>query len=377
MTAKQRILASPEVEIHSYLRAEEERSLADDVLDGLTRPFKELPPKHLYDARGSVLFDAICEQPEYYPTRTETAILRERGDEIAAATGAVELVELGAGSVDAKTRALLDALAQAGTLRRYVPVDVSETTVRASARKLVDEHPGLEVHGIVGDVERHLEHLPQPIGPRVLAFLGGTVGNFLPGARRRFLRDLAGRLGPDDHLLLGTDLVKDPARLVAAYDDDAGITARFNANVLSVLNRELDADFDPSCFAHVAHWDADRECIEMRLRSLVSQTAKLAAIDLKIGFERDEEMRTEISTKFRRGGIEAELAAAGLRLAHWWTDRAGDFALSLSFPARRLDAYGTLPRSSVMTCSQVLWVSATTKRKVPFFRETTKGAPAV
>ena len=332
MTAKQRILASPEVEIHSYLRAEEERSLADDVLDGLTRPFKELPPKHLYDARGSVLFDAICEQPEYYPTRTETAILRERGDEIAAATGAVELVELGAGSVDAKTRALLGALAQAGTLRRYVPVDVSETTVRASARKLVDEHPGLEVHGIVGDVERHLEHLPQPIGPRVLAFLGGTVGNFLPGARRRFLRDLAGRLGPEDHLLLGTDLVKDPAVLEAAYNDAAGVTAAFNRNVLTVMNRELRADFDVDAFEHVAFFDRDREWVDLRLRALTRQWVNVRALDLAIDFRAREEMRTEISTKFTRERLQGDLAAAGLHLAHWLTDPDGLYAVTLARP---------------------------------------------
>jgi len=330
MTAKQRILASPEVEIHSYLRAEEERSLADDVLDGLTRPFKELPPKHLYDARGSVLFDAICEQPEYYPTRTETAILRERGDEIAAATGAVELVELGAGSVDAKTRALLDALAQAGTLRRYVPVDVSETTVRASARKLVDEHPGLEVHGIVGDVERHLEHLPQPIGPRVLAFLGGTVGNFLPGERRRFLRDLAGRLGPDDHLLLGTDLVKDPAVLEAAYNDAAGVTAAFNRNVLTVMNRELRADFDVDAFEHVAFFDREREWIEMRLRASEPQHVRVEALDLEVAFAAREEMRTEISAKFTPQRLRGDLAAAGMELVEMFTDPDGLFAVSLA-----------------------------------------------
>ena len=331
MTAE-KTLAPPEVEIHSYLRAEEERSLADDVLDGLTRPFKELPPKHLYDAHGSALFDAICQQPEYYPTRTETAILRERGGEIAAATRAAELVELGAGSVDSKTRALLDALAGAGTLRRYVPVDVSETTVRASARELVAVHPRLAVHGIVGDVERHLEHLPQPAGPRVLAFLGGTVGNFLPGARRRFLRELEGRLGPEDHLLVGTDLVKDPALLEAAYNDAAGKTAAFNLNVLTVMNRELRADFDVDAFEHVAFYDRDREWIDLRLRALTRQWVNLPVLDLAIDFRAREEMRTEISTKFTRERLEGDLAAAGLELAHWLTDPQGLYAVSLARP---------------------------------------------
>ncbi|HEV2752473.1 MAG TPA: L-histidine N(alpha)-methyltransferase, partial [Solirubrobacteraceae bacterium] len=268
------------IDVRSYLRAEEERTLADDVLDGLTRPFKELPPKHLYDARGSELFDLICEQPEYYPTRTETAILRERGDEIAATARAAELVELGAGSVDTKTRALLSALSDAGTLMRYVPVDVSESTVRASAAVVAGEHPDVAVHGLVGDVERHLDHLPDPVGPRVLAFLGGTVGNFLPGARRRFLRDLAGRLQAEDHLLIGTDLVKDPAVLEAAYNDAAGVTAAFNQNVLTVMNRELGATFDLEAFEHVAFFDRDRQWIDIRLRALVRQWVDVPALDL-------------------------------------------------------------------------------------------------
>ena len=327
-----RTQAPIQVEIRSYLRAEEERSLADDVLDGLTRPFKELPPKHLYDAHGSALFDAICEQPEYYPTRTETAILRARGDEIAAATLAAELVELGAGSVDTKTRALLGALAAAGTLRRYLPVDVSETTVRASAHEVAAEHPGLAVHGMVGDVERHLDHLPPPAGPRMLAFLGGTVGNFLPGARRRFLRDLAARLGPDDHLLVGTDLVKDPAVLEAAYNDTAGKTAAFNRNVLTIMNRELSADFDLDNFEHVAFFDRDREWIDLRLRALARQWVNVPALDLAIDFRAREEMRTEISTKFTRERVEGDLAAAGLHLAHWLTDPDELYAVSVARP---------------------------------------------
>lgn len=331
MTADPTLVPS-EIEICSYLRVEEERSLADDVLDGLTRPFKELPPKHLYDAHGSALFDAICEQPEYYPTRTETAILLERGGEIAAATQAAELVELGAGSVDTKTRALLAALAGTGTLRRYVPVDVSESTVRASAQDVVAEHPGLAVHGIVGDVERHLDHLPRPAGPRLVAFLGGTVGNFLPGARRRLLRDLAGRLGPHDHLLVGTDLVKDPAVLEAAYNDAAGRTAAFNRNVLTIMNRELGADFDLDTFEHVAFFDRDREWIDLRLRALARQWVNVPALDLAIDFRAREEMRTEISTKFTRERLDGDLAAAGLQLAHWLTDPDELYALSVARP---------------------------------------------
>jgi len=232
----QQPLAEASIRIDSHLDGTHERSLADDVLDGLTRPFKELPPKHFYDARGAELFDQICDLPEYYPTRVERAILEERAEELARLTGAVELVELGSGTA-AKTRVLLDALYAAGTLERYIPVDVTESMVRDSARALTNEYPGLRVHGVIGDFERHLDRVPPAAGPRVVVFLGGTIGNFPPGSRRRFLRQIAGLLGPSDHLLMGTDLVKDPRVLEAAYDDSQGVTAEFNRNVLRVLCR--------------------------------------------------------------------------------------------------------------------------------------------
>jgi L-histidine Nalpha-methyltransferase len=317
------------VVVDSRLEGAEERTLAEDVLDGLTRPFKELPPKHFYDARGSELFERICELPEYYPTRTERAILHAQAGAIAAATGAREVVELGAGYAT-KTRVLLDALAEAGTLERYVPVDVSEVTVRACADQLADEYPGLDVHGLVGDFERHLDALPPARGPRLIAFLGGTIGNFLPGARRRFLRTLAGRLAPGDHLLLGTDLVKDPVVLEAAYDDAAGVTADFNRNVLHVLNAELGADFDPEAFDHVAFFDTDREWIEMRLRARSRQVVRIPAVGLTVHFAAREELRTEISAKFTAERLDGDLRAAGLRLARWFTDPGDLFAVSLS-----------------------------------------------
>jgi L-histidine N-alpha-methyltransferase len=323
------VLDRPDVHVASYLGPGDERSLADDVLDGLTRPLKELAPKHLYDARGSELFDAICEQPEYYPTRTERAILQARAEEIVARTSAVELVELGSGSAT-KTRVLLDAMAAAGTLRRYVPVDVSETAVLDCASTLVDEYPGLQVHGLVGDFERHLVHLPEPAGPRIVAFLGGTVGNFLPGSRRRFLRSLRDVLGPDGHLLLGTDLVKDPARLEAAYDDAAGVTAAFNRNVLHVVNAALHADFDVDAFEHVAFFDREREWIEMRLRATSRQVVRVADLGLQVPFAAREELRTEISAKFTRERLTGDLDAAGLALVDVLTDPEELFALSLS-----------------------------------------------
>jgi L-histidine N-alpha-methyltransferase len=318
------------IDLHLH---EGERSLAEDVLDGLTRPFKELPPKHFYDARGAELFDRICELPEYYPTRAERAILDEHAAELAELTGACELVELGSGTA-AKTRVLLDAMHASGALERYVPLDVTERVVRACARELVGEYPGLRVHGVIGDFERHLDRLPEAEGPRIVAFLGGTIGNFPPGSRRRMLRQIARLLGPADHLLLGTDLVKDPALLEAAYDDSQGITAEFNRNLLRVLNRELEADFDPEDFEHVALFDRRHEWIEMRLRATRSHTTLLRALDLPVHFEAGEEMRTEISAKFTPERLQGDLAAAGLELVRWLTDPDGLFALTLSRPAQ-------------------------------------------
>ncbi|MEA2248462.1 MAG: L-histidine Nalpha-methyltransferase [Solirubrobacteraceae bacterium] len=319
------------VVVRSYLGPGDERSLADDVLDGLTRPFKELPPKHFYDARGAELFDRICELPEYYPTRAERAILETHADDIAAGTGAGELVELGSGTA-AKTRLLLRAMAATGALRRYVPIDVTEEMVRGTAAALVDELPGLHVHGIIGDFERHLRHVPAPgEAPRIVAFIGGTIGNFPPGSRRRFLRRMGKLLRPGrDRLLLGTDLVKDPAVLEAAYDDAAGVTAEFNRNVLHVVNRELDADFDVGAFEHVAFYDREREWVEMRLRAQRRMDVRVGALDLDIAFAAREELRTEISAKFTRERLAGDLAAAGLRLVDVLTDPEGRFALSLS-----------------------------------------------
>jgi L-histidine N-alpha-methyltransferase len=325
---------STDLRIDVHVGADAPRSLPDDVLDGLTRPFKELPPKHLYDARGSELFDRICDLPEYYPTRTERAILHRSADLIVRRTGMAELVELGSGTA-AKTRVLLSAMERAGTLHRYVPFDVAEQTVRDCAAALAGEYPSLDIHGIVGDFERHLPEIPpsEPGRPRVVAFLGGTIGNFPPGARRRFLRALARLLSSGDYLLLGTDLVKDIDVLEAAYDDSSGVTAEFNRNVLHVLNRELGADFPIEHFEHVAFFDTDREWIEMRLRARRACRVRIAALDLEVDFARGEELRTEISAKFTRDRVGADFAASGLELAEWFTDDKALFALSLA--ARR------------------------------------------
>ncbi|MDW8804280.1 L-histidine N(alpha)-methyltransferase [Streptomyces scabiei] len=300
-------------------------ALRADVQDGLTRTPKTLPPKWFYDARGSELFERITELPEYYPTRAEREILVGRAGEIAAASGARTLVELGSGSSD-KTRHLLDAMPG---LHTYVPVDVSESALRQAGEALVAERPGLNVHALIADFTAGLD-LPETPGPRLVVFLGGTIGNLVPGERAVFLAAVRALLAPGDALLLGTDLVKDEAVLVAAYDDAAGVTAEFNKNVLNVVDRELGADFDPGAFDHVALWNAECEWIEMRLRSRVAQTVKVPALDLAVDFAAGEELRTEVSAKFRREGVRGELASAGMELTHWWTDEQGRFALSLS-----------------------------------------------
>ncbi|MER6722376.1 L-histidine N(alpha)-methyltransferase [Streptomyces halstedii] len=300
-------------------------ALRADVLDGLTRHPKSLPPKWFYDAHGSDLFEEITRLEEYYPTRAEREILLARAGDIAAASGARTLIELGSGSSE-KTRHLLDALPG---LHTYVPVDVSESALTGAAHSLLAERPGLSVHALIADFTHTLE-LPDSPGPRLVVFLGGTLGNLLPGERAEFLRSVRARLSPGDGLLLGTDLVKDEATLVAAYDDAAGVTAAFNKNVLSVVDRELGADFQLDDFEHVALWDAEHEWIEMRLRARRALTVKVRELDLVVPFEEGEELRTEISAKFREEGVRTELAMAGLRLDEWWTDPAGRFALSLS-----------------------------------------------
>jgi L-histidine N-alpha-methyltransferase len=299
--------------------------LAAEVREGLTRPLRELPPKLFYDERGSELFDLITELPEYYPTRCEREILERRAGDIV--RGAEELVELGSGSAT-KTRVLLAT----GAIRRYVPVDVSPTVVERCAEELCERYDGLEVRGLIGDFHRDLEHLPDG-DRRVFAFLGGTVGNLHPEERAGFLAMLRGLMGPDDRMLLGTDLVKDRAVLEAAYDDSQGVTAEFNRNALHVLNRELDGDFEPDRFEHVAFFDERESWIEMRLRAVGGQAVRIEAADLDLVLADGEDIRTEISTKFTPERVESELAGAGLALDELWTDSGGRFALSLSSPA--------------------------------------------
>ena len=322
----------PQIEIEVHLAANGSARMASEVRAGLCSDPKELAPKYFYDERGSQLFEQITALPEYYPTRAERSILAERSAEILDSAGEpAMLVELGSGSA-AKTRHLLSAMREADCLGIYSPVDISEQITHETAESLVEEFPGLAIRGLVCDFEQHLERIPDGDEGRLVAFLGGTIGNLYPQARREFLTRIAALLGPQDRLLLGTDLAKDATRLEAAYDDSQGVTAEFNKNVLTVLNRELGADFDLDTFEHVARYDAAEARMDIRLRSLVGQTIRLDDLDLEVEFEAGEEMRTEISAKFTRERLEAVYAEADLAMSGWFTDRDGDYALSLARP---------------------------------------------
>jgi len=303
-------------------------ALRRDVSEGLQQTPKSLPPKWFYDSVGSDLFDQITRLPEYYPTRAEAEILRARSAEVAAASEADTLVELGSGTSE-KTRMLLDALRERGSLRRFVPFDVDASILQTAATAIQREYQGVEIKAVCGDFEEHLAEIPSG-GRRLFVFLGSTIGNLTPGPREQFLSALSAQMRPGDSLLLGTDLVKDIDRLVRAYDDSAGVTAAFNRNVLAVINRELDADFDVDAYRHVARWNAEEERIEMWLRADRGQRVRIGGLDLTVDFEAGEEMLTEVSSKFRPDGVSDELAAAGLRRTRWWTDDAGDFGLSLA-----------------------------------------------
>lgn len=315
--------------LSNYLAADSAAAaLRRDVRDGLAKTPKELPPKWFYDSVGSGLFDQITRLPEYYPTRTEAQILRERSAEIAAAADADTLVELGSGTSE-KTRMLLDAMHDSAQLRRFIPFDVDAGVLRAAGAAIGRDYPGIEVDAVCGDFEEHLGKIPQ-VGRRLVVFLGSTVGNLTPGPRAEFLETLADTLQPGDSLLLGADLVKSAERLVSAYDDSAGVTAEFNRNVLAVVNRELDADFDLAAFEHVAKWNDAEERMEMWLRSEGAQRVRVAALNLDVAFATGEEMLTEVSCKFHPDGVAGELTKAGLQQTHWWTDQAADFGLALA-----------------------------------------------
>ncbi|MEZ5093099.1 L-histidine N(alpha)-methyltransferase [Nocardioides sp.] len=306
----------------------ERGSLVEDVRRGLGSQPRTLPPKWLYDEVGSQLFDQITTLPDYYPTEAERAILRTHASDIAARTDATTLIELGSGTSD-KTRLLIEALRAEGRLHRFVAVDVSEATLRQAAARLASTYPGLEVQALVGDFTLHLGHLPEG-GRRMVAFLGGTIGNFYREERAAFLGALADHLAGGDWFLLGTDLVKSADRLIAAYDDPDGVTERFVGNALAVLNRDLGADFDLGAFSYVPLWDSRMQRMDLRLRAETPQRVRLPGAGLEIDLAMGEEIRVEISTKFLPDQIDDELVAAGFSVAGRWTDTDGDYAVTLA-----------------------------------------------
>ncbi|HEY2213997.1 MAG TPA: L-histidine N(alpha)-methyltransferase [Acidimicrobiales bacterium] len=301
-----------------------------DAIAGLQAASKSIPPVWFYDERGSQLFEDITRLPEYYPTRAERHLLEQHARSIVEMAKADTLVELGAGACE-KTRVILDALSDLGTLNRYIPFDVSDEFLRGAASSLCDEYEGMAVHLVIGDFNQHLAAIPTD-GRRMVAFLGGTIGNFNPEQRARFLFDLNCTMTSDDSLLLGTDLVKDRGRLVAAYDDSAGVTADFNRNVLLVLNEQLGGNFDPELFSHVALWNEDEHRIEMRLRAKTASEVTLQAANIQVTFEQGEDLLTEISCKFTPERVAAELDEAGFVVDDMWGADDGEFLLTLAHP---------------------------------------------
>lgn len=330
-----RLTPAPRVVIDVRLDARaKRRALAIDVRRGLTARPKTLPPKYFYDARGSELFDRITETPEYYPTRVETSILRKHAARLMKQLAPAELVEIGSG-MGTKIRTLVDARRGRAPLR-YVPIDVDGDTMTAAAIGLTERYPFLDVHGLLGDFERDLLHVPPPTGRRVVLLLGSTIGNLDPPARRRFLRDVRAILGPEDRFVLGLDLVKDKKVLEAAYDDAAGVTAEFNRNVLHVVNRALGADFVPETYRHVALYNVPAARIEMHLVPEVPQTVSIKALRLRVVIKPDESIWTESSYKFTRDSAQKMLAEAGLALDEWITDTRERFALTVVAPLRTI-----------------------------------------
>ncbi len=307
---------------------EKPETLGDLVKTGLLANPRTLPSKLFYDERGSTLFEQICELPEYYQTRTEHQLLVRWADEIVALSGAEELVELGSGAAT-KTRVLLDAMTEVGQLRHFIPFDVDETIVRRVSEELVKEYPGLQVHGVAGDFLVHLEHIPEG-GKRLVVILGGTIGNLPTLAAEDFLTAVNTEMASGDYFLLGVQLITDSARLEAAYNDQKGITARFNKNILRVLQTQLGAQCNPDNFEHVARYNSDAHRIEMWLRSTQEQTLDIPELDLFVLLKKDEEIRTELSTKYDRPLTENLLNTAGFELVKWYTDPDQLISLALA-----------------------------------------------
>ncbi len=303
-------------------------SIAADVIEGLTSRPKYLRPKYFYDKNGSRLFERICELPEYYQTRTERKILGNISDQLIAKYEPTTLIEYGAGAAT-KTRLLLDAMQRAGTLHYIVPIDVSGKFLEESARNLAAMYPDAEIHGLIGDFIEPID-LPYDPEPRLIIFLGSTIGNLTDEEADRFLRFITDQMTGNDLFLLGTDLVKDVQVLEDAYNDSQGITAEFNRNILRNINRELRGTFDPGKFRHHAFYNADEAQIEIHLVANEEHSVLLEDIELTVDFQEGESIRTEISCKYTRERVEHILQSAGLTMTEWFTDEHEYFALSVS-----------------------------------------------
>ena len=312
--------------------AENRRTLEEDVRRGLTGAPKSLPPKYFYDATGSKLFEDITEVPEYYLTRTEAALLEEVAPTLMRELVPADLVELGAGSA-VKTRQLLDARNGIRQTLRYIPIDLDESMMETAARRLLTDYPFLRVQALVGDFERHLRHVPAPVGRRLVVLLGSTIGNLDPQARRRLLTEIHGLLDRQDRFLVGLDLVKDVKVLEAAYNDASGVTREFNRNILQVVNRAVDADFDPAAFQHLAFYNEAASRIEMHLVPESAQEVHLRGLGLTIHLAPDERIWTESCYKFSRASAQDMLEETGFRLASWHVDPDNYFALAVAAPA--------------------------------------------
>jgi L-histidine N-alpha-methyltransferase len=307
---------------------EKTRALRADAVAGLTASPKWLRPTWFYDAHGSMLFDELSRLPGYYLARAESAVLAARAAQIVADTDVRTLIELGSGA-STKTRLIIEAGHEHGTLRRFVGFDVSESALASAAATLSARYPWLAIHAVVGDFTRHLDALPVDVN-RLVLFLGGTIGNLLPPDRAQLLCGLRAALAAGDALLLGVALVSDPDAMVRAYQDPDGRTADFNHNVLRVLNRALGADFPVEAFEHVVRWDAEHEWVQLLLQATRPIDVTLAAVDLEISFAAGETLCTAVSTRFHRAGVAAELAAAGFAVERWWPDDTDRFAVTLA-----------------------------------------------
>jgi L-histidine N-alpha-methyltransferase len=320
------IIKSPRFEIRNYVTASFYHELSQDVFTGLTADQKFIPSKYFYDERGSMLYERICELPEYYLTRTELYILQEKSEAIMAPFENGDLVELGSGA-NWKISKLIDAANDPpGAHLRYVPVDISESALVAASEDLLNEYPKLRVLGIVADFTRHMEVIPRDFSSLIILF-GSTIGNFNEFESQKILQTVADSMKTGDRFLIGLDMIKPKTILEAAYNDSQGVTSEFNKNVLRVINRELHADFDADVFEHLAFYNEEKEQVEMHLQATQRTTVEINDLDLTVEFEKGETIHTEICRKFSEESAQKMFSTAGLAVEQWFTDPKGWFSL--------------------------------------------------